>query len=418
MSTKDGYKKIYDFLIAKHKENTKFSIDEISIFTGLKQSTLKVYIRNKLKNKYLEPNGTNYYVTDLIQTISENVFINFLCQKNIFEKNNTDISDKLLLNSKNALFAAIEIHNKPLFSYRYQVVVILVINAWELLLKAYLSKYMKVVKILKDDGTTKSFDECVKCVFENLGKNHFIYRDNLLLLYDYRCKYIHFYYEGMDLILFSLIQKSVLLYAKFIHSYFNCDISDIDNLYILPIGFTKPISPIDYITSISSIKDVPSEVKEFILKIFDKTESLAKSGIDETLIVPYSIHYKSEHRLTNADIVAAINTNRNVNISVMEKVQFTDDPNAKKVRIDEDSVYISIYTETYNDIYTFCKYNIPGFKQNAIFHSFMKNIKLDPDLHRKRPLNLKNPEGTGQDFYSKQVYAKMLKLYKIDKEDF
>ncbi len=412
MSSKDGYKRIYDFLIQKHKENAHFSIEEFSEFTKLKLSTLKVYIRNKLKGKYIEIEEGGYTVNDLIQTINESVFINYLCQKSTFQENKSDISDKLLSNSKNSLFAAIEIHNKPLFAYRYQVVVILIINSWELLLKAYITKYMKEVKIINTDNTTKPFEECVKCVFESLGKEYFIYRDNLILLYDYRCKYIHFYYEGMDLLLFSLIQKAVLLYSKFIHKYFDCDLSDVDNLYILPIGFTKPISPIDYITNTSSIKDVPSEVKEFILQILDKTEALSNIGIDETILAPYSVYYKSEHRLTNADIVAAINNKKNVNIAVFEKVQFTDDPTAKKVQIDEDSVFISIFTETYHDVFLFCKANIPGFKQNKTFYGFMKIIKDDPDLHRKRVLNLKNPEGTGQDFYSKRVYEKITELYK------
>ena len=41
---------------------------------------------------------------------------------------------KLLLDSSEAaLFAGIEIHNKPHISYRYPTTVILIINAWELL---------------------------------------------------------------------------------------------------------------------------------------------------------------------------------------------------------------------------------------------------------------------------------------------
>lgn len=36
------------------------------------------------------------------------------------------------------MYSAIEFHNKPRISYRYQNVVILIINARELLLKAYI----------------------------------------------------------------------------------------------------------------------------------------------------------------------------------------------------------------------------------------------------------------------------------------
>ena len=45
----------------------------------------------------------------------------------------------LLRNSKCALLAAIEIYNKPRIQYRDECFVILLLNAWELLLKAIIS---------------------------------------------------------------------------------------------------------------------------------------------------------------------------------------------------------------------------------------------------------------------------------------
>lgn len=41
-------------------------------------------------------------------------------------------------NSEAAMLAAIEIYNKPQFSYRDECFTILLVNAWELLLKATL----------------------------------------------------------------------------------------------------------------------------------------------------------------------------------------------------------------------------------------------------------------------------------------
>lgn len=40
-------------------------------------------------------------------------------------------------NSYSAFSAAIEIHNKPNIDYRYETVTILLLNAWELILKAF-----------------------------------------------------------------------------------------------------------------------------------------------------------------------------------------------------------------------------------------------------------------------------------------
>jgi hypothetical protein len=57
-----------------------------------------------------------------------------------------ELIKKLLANAKQALFAAVEIHNKPIFPYRYEVCTLLVINAWELLLKAFIASHLTGVK--------------------------------------------------------------------------------------------------------------------------------------------------------------------------------------------------------------------------------------------------------------------------------
>jgi hypothetical protein len=95
------------------------------------------------------------------------------------------LSKGLLANAKSAMFAAIEIHNKPIFSYRYEICTILVINAWELSLKAYIARTMKSVRLVNKDGTSKPFLECVACVASKLGKPFSATRANLEILYEY-----------------------------------------------------------------------------------------------------------------------------------------------------------------------------------------------------------------------------------------
>jgi len=51
----------------------------------------------------------------------------------------------LLRNSKAAMIAAVEIYNKPRFDYREECFTILLLNAWELILKAFLSKKGKSI---------------------------------------------------------------------------------------------------------------------------------------------------------------------------------------------------------------------------------------------------------------------------------
>jgi hypothetical protein len=73
------------------------------------------------------------------------------------------IEAALIRNSKSAMFAAVEIHNKPIFPYRYEVCTLLVVNAWELALKAYIAGRMSSVRLIREDGTTKLFPECGLC---------------------------------------------------------------------------------------------------------------------------------------------------------------------------------------------------------------------------------------------------------------
>ena len=61
----------------------------------------------------------------------------------VLARKNKMIQANLLKNSIAAYFAAVEIHNKPNIPYRYETITLLMMNAWELALKAYIRKYIK-----------------------------------------------------------------------------------------------------------------------------------------------------------------------------------------------------------------------------------------------------------------------------------
>ena len=89
------------------------------------------------------------------------------------------VTKKLLDSSQAALFAGIEIHNKPNIAYRYQTSVILIINAWELALKAYIYKYIEKKKIYTDktkEKTIYNFPKQNLYVLLLFGKKHKIWK--------------------------------------------------------------------------------------------------------------------------------------------------------------------------------------------------------------------------------------------------
>ena len=63
-------------------------------------------------------------------------------------------------NAYSTFSSAIEIHNKPNIEYRYENVTILLLNAWELILKAFVRKYTRK-SIFKANDYTISIDQQV-----------------------------------------------------------------------------------------------------------------------------------------------------------------------------------------------------------------------------------------------------------------
>ena len=158
---------------------------------------------------------------------------------------------KLLEKSVSAALSAIEIYNKPDFKYRGEIFSILIINAWELLLKS---------KILKDNKNSKSSIyikdnrgkfrknrfkkpltiDLLKCIEKLELKGNL--RSNLLSLIDIRDNAIHFYNDSdVDNVLFQLSVASLKNFQKLCKEWFNRDLSNY-NFYILPLGFSYNLS--------------------------------------------------------------------------------------------------------------------------------------------------------------------------------
>jgi hypothetical protein len=314
------------------------------------------------------------------------------------------------------MFAAVEVHNKPIFSYRYEVCTLLTVNAWELVLKAYIAREVKSVKLIKNDGTAKPFSECVACVSSEIGKPFEPTRYNLEILYAYRNKIAHFYSEDMDVIVLGLLKASVLFFTEFVEGHFGVKLYEEANLILLPIGFTRPASPLDFISNRSASKHCSAEVKSFLQTIKKSSEALQSQGIDESVIVNYSIALFNESRIKNADLTAAINNSipqGNVIAvhNVISEARLTDDPSAKQVRLSEDSIFSNIFTETYADVLRTARERFVDFLQNARFNRIMGELKKNPTIRRIRLLNPKNPNGGGKDFYHERIYEELAKHY-------
>lgn len=230
------------------------------------------------------------------------------------QKIKSPIAKNLINNSVSGMFSAIEIHNKPTIKYRYEMVVLLVLNSWELLLKGYLYKFHKDIKLFLKDGTSKPFENCLNLVNQKTGKEFNPIQENLKVLYNYRNQVAHFYIEELDPIIFSLISKNIIFYAQFIKKYFYIDICHESDLILLPIGFKRPTSPIDYISTTSVNEKSSSEVKAFLNTIINASQRLNNDKIDETIFVDFRMNLINVNRITNADLIAGIDNSKSNNL--------------------------------------------------------------------------------------------------------
>lgn len=313
------------------------------------------------------------------------------------KKRKSPVALSLVRNSKAAMIASIEIHNKPMFPYRYEVCTLLIINAWELLLKAYIYRFLKGVKLFRKDGTTKPFEECVSCVAGNSGKDFQVIKESLGRLYDYRNSVAHFYLEDLNLILYSLLKANVVLYSDFIKRHFQVDLSQETNLILLPIGFSKPYSPVDFLFNDSSLASASEEVRRFIKGIVESSQRLKSAGIEDSILVEFRMNLTNENRIKNADIIAGINNAQpSSNVIViqnsLENVWLTDDPSAKGIRISEEDLFQTVFTERYADVVKEARKRFVDFIQGKKFNELMTHFKRDKSLCRPRFLDPANPK--------------------------
>lgn len=328
--------------------------------------------------------------------------------------------ESLLRNSKSSQLACIEIHNKPIFPFRYEVCVILNINSWELLLKAFILKNYTSVKVVLENGTTKPFEDCLAFVASQLGKSFAVAKENIEKLYEYRCNVIHFYQEDIDILLFSLLSKNVLLYHEFLSNHFDIDISNETNLVLLPIGFKKPVSPIEFLSNKSIIEDCSKAVKNFVKSIIKSTEAISNEGLEDSILYSFKMSLINENRIKNADVIAAITKQESkaaIQVeNIISKFAITDDDSqegVKKVKIDEETIFKTIYTQTYLQVIKTSKKIFSNFIQNSRFNKIMNALKGNPTFHKKRYLDVNQQSGGGKDYYTEKIYEELSKHYTL-----
>lgn len=314
---------------------------------------------------------------------------------------------KLLLDaSQAALFAGIEIHNKPNIAYRYPTATILIINAWELALKAYIYQYIGKKKIYEKDGVhTISLSKAIALVRDHINameknKKFMAVAENLFQLNEYRCSNIHFAEGALDPVIFMLLSKAVLNYDTFVKKYFKKDITKEDNLIILPIGLKLPFNPIDYLK-----QKYGGVQNDFVNAVIQSIRELHGAGIEDSIVVGFNLVTDKIKDINNADILAAL-TNNSEAVPLQRAIRYTDDPNAPAMRVEPNLPPLR-----YADLRDRVKEKNPNIKLGTRFNKVMKIIKADPKCCQVRYLDPKKKNGSKTEFYTEFAIDELIRLY-------
>lgn len=211
-------------------------------------------------------------------------------------------------NAISAMIASIEVYNKPMIQYRSENFVILLANAWELILKAILSKNRQRIfypkKRDKPYLTLSLFDalEQAKLFFPA----HIPFKavaENIERLVEYRNNAIHFYNEpGFDVLVYGLSQTSIVNFRDIVSSIFSKDIAEEINLCLLPLSFGIPPDPIQFLHD--GVKSKNQSVAEYLKLISDTTQELEREGIDTgRFLTVFKVNLQSTKKICSADII-------------------------------------------------------------------------------------------------------------------
>jgi len=216
-------------------------------------------------------------------------------------------------NSKAAILAAIEIYNKPQIEYRDECFTILLVNAWELLLKAILSKHKQRIfypKKRNEPYRTLSIQDAVLKAksFFPVDISYEPVARNINMLVTYRNNAIHFYNQkGFGVIIYGLAQTSIINFRDLMYTIFNFDIASEMTISLLPLSFGPQPDPIEFMQQAKADPPKNKAVAQYLREISEATGELEAQRVDTSrFLTVFTVSLKSIKKVSSADVVVAI----------------------------------------------------------------------------------------------------------------
>lgn len=303
--------------------------------------------------------------------------------------------------------SAIEIYNKPNFHNREQIFCILIVSAWETLLKARIvslnnnshnSIYVKnsngrYKKNRNNEYLTIGLDEAISKL-----SLHTTVSDNIAQLVRIRDAAIHLTADSKTLpyLVFSLGTASLQNYSKLIKQWFAESLGDY-NFYILPLGFSYPfrtITNIEFRKEPESISAIVADIEKCSAKQQQDGEYFFVCEIHTALI--------SAKKITdNTDLTVKVDNNSSGNPIITQKVNLIDQ-----------------YPYTWSSALEKIKLKVPALNRN-LFNEFIEghNIKTNRKYsaynYRSKQEEQNGPQKTTPVIYSEEFIQYAISLLNV-----
>lgn len=302
------------------------------------------------------------------------------------------------------MLAAMEVYNKPDFTYREESFAILAINSWELLFKARLLQLggNRISAILLYERRRKADGQMSSKLYRKKGRSgtHLSvgmfkaidllrkeYGDtvpaamhkNLALLCEVRDNAVHFLNKGFGLskLVHELGTACVRNYLGLVRSWFGIDLSRY-NFFLMPLAFVGGGFTVDAVTVNSEERKVLRFLREQVAENFGDNEG------------EYSVALRMDLRFTRSKSDDAT------------QVVLSNHPDATPVKLSEEDIR-ERYPWSYNILTTRLRKRYTDFKANQRYHDLRKPLELDARYCKKRFLDPATEAGIGKCFYSPNI---------------
>ena len=323
----------------------------------------------------------------------------------------------LLDKSIDSAVAAIEIYNKPAFSYREESFAILMINSWELLLKAEIlldnsgnvrsiyslkhrinkdgskSKLKYTVPNISDSPTTIGMQKAMNiCIRDERLES------NLLTLLAIRDNAVHFTNSrtGFASAVRDIGTASLKSYTVLCDQWFNKKL-DNHNLYLMPIGFYDERE----FTSVP-VEKINAHQSSFYNFLAQK---ITQFPSDETQTHNVILSMEMNYRKTTKDTTYTYRYDKNSpNTMNLEKRELIKSGLENGTLMDYDSFVSKLRPK------------IKEFKKGKIFNAINNEIKKDLTLVEPYPRSIAT-NSDFQYFYKQQAIQKAVDMYRKVEDD-